>query len=94
MKMGKLKHNCHECGAIDYCGNSYGFCLCTDERFSNLDDEEFYRLAEEDPEIETEPYEECVGCERSYCGGCEYDDLSINYFCKQMANAVYERMMV
>ena len=92
MKIGELNQHCGNCGVTSYCGNPFGFCLCTDDRFSEVDDELYDSAADSVSGLKR--HEACDGC-LSYgddCDTCEYDDEARDYFCEQVADWVYREL--
>jgi len=99
MKIGKLEQHCGECEVIDYCGNGFGFCICTDSRFAEVDEADYYSIAAKTPEIKE--LEICKGCKRPDCDiyryseidyadePCEHMDENRDNFCEQVADYVY-----
>ena len=50
MKIGKLNMHCGECKLIEYCGEPYSdIAICGEERFKDVDEEEFMKLAKTSP---------------------------------------------
>lgn len=47
MEIGKLEQHCGLCGIIDYCAEPFSeLCLCTDSRFTAMDEEQYLKLAQ------------------------------------------------
>lgn len=47
MKICELRQHCGECKVIHLCAEPFSeLCLCTDSRFSNIEEEEYIKLAE------------------------------------------------
>jgi hypothetical protein len=98
MKIKELDQHCGDCSLIEYCGNSYGYSICCDERFEDMEESDYKRIAETATDIK--PFKACKGCERPDCGvyrysddnfanePCEHDEESRNYYCEQIANHV------
>lgn len=103
VKIHELKQHCGNCGVISFCGNPFGYCLCYDKRFTDVE-EEVYRILAESAS-DTKALDECEGCERPDCGAyrysdddfedepCEYEDQSRGYYCNQVADYVYGLMI-
>ena len=103
MKIGELRMHCGNCSIVDYCGNPYGYRICGQERFSDMDDSEYRRIAETLTDIKTFP--DCKGCERSSCEAyrfsendyddddCENRDERLDFYCAQVADYVYSVMI-
>jgi len=104
MKIGELDQRCDECSVIDYCGYSFCYCLCTDDRFTNMEESKFKEIA--DNAINIEEYESCKGCTRPDCGvyryskedyadePCDFEDESRDYYCEQVADFVHEQVLL
>ena len=98
MKIGDLGQHCGNCDVAEFCGNPFGYCLCTDSRFSDTDEADYWIHAEEARNIE--PYEACIGCVTDdRCdylpeegAACEHNDLARDYFCEQIADFVYAKI--
>jgi len=91
MKIKELDQHCGDCGVVEYCGNPFGYCLCHDERFQDLDDEEYRKMAdacEGSSLMYGEWYRKCVGCNEGDCSACENED----FFVTQMADAIYSQL--
>lgn len=90
MKIGSLNQHCGDCGVVEYCGNAYGFCLCYDERFSEMEEQQYIYFAKD---AKTEIYNLCKECSAdSDCCNCDYDDEARDYYCVQIADYVAERI--
>lgn len=104
MKIADLQQHCGDCGVMDYCGEAFCYCLCSDPRFSDIDEVDFERVANSEPFPNFTQYEECVGCTRPDCDvfryskelyadePCEHRDLSRDHFCHQMADYVHKKL--
>lgn len=102
MKIGNLNQHCGECSISEYCGNPFGFCLCTDDRFDSMEESEYIKIAETAPE--TKEFASCEGCKRPDCEAyryseyeyadkdCEYNDEAKDYYCEQIAGYVENTM--
>lgn len=90
MKIKDLDQHCGECAVIDYCGNAYGYCICTDERFSEMPEEEYQKYADKGP---INPYYACGKCEKD-CEGenCDLFAEKRDYECKQIADFVEQEI--
>lgn len=98
MKIKDLNQHCGECGVIEYCGNPFGYCLCNDDRFGDMDEEDYGKIAETATGIN--PFAACEGCRRPDCGSyryseeeyenedCENEDEAKDYRCGQVADFV------
>lgn len=85
-KISELGQHCGECSVIDYCGNPFGYCLCHDERFSNMDEKEYAEIAQG---CRLETYEGCKGCStEDDCSTCDLDDERKDFECKLNAEQV------
>jgi len=72
--------------------------LCRDERFEDIEEEVYNKIADKITEIKM--LEPCIGCTRLDCSiyryseteyadeECEYFDDSIDYYCEQVADYV------
>lgn len=100
MKIKELDQHCGECGIIEYCGNGFGFCICTDTRFGDMEESDYKRIAETAADIKS--LDICDGCKRQDCGpyasptdpadeDCEHADEARDYYCGQIA-AFVEKM--
>ena len=85
MKIGELNQHCGDCPIIEFCGNPFGFCVCSIDSFKDVETERYKEIANN---AETVTYCECVGCDDDNCDGCPCDDESRDYFCEQIANEV------
>lgn len=94
MKIKELDQHCGECGIIEYCGNGFGFCICTDGRFEEMDESDYKKIAESAVNIKS--LDVCDGCKRQECGthtspegsadeDCEHADEARDYYCEQIA---------
>ena len=102
MKIKDLNKHCGECSISEYCGNPFGFCLCTDERFDSMEESEYIKIAETATDIKES--ESCEGCKRPDCEAYrysdneyadedyEYNDDARDYYCKQIADYVENAM--
>ena len=102
-KIGELNQHCGNCGVVEYCGNPYGYCLCTDSRFTDVEEEKYAEIAVNKPW--ENPFAACMGCERPDCGqysygdtdyadeSCENEDESRDYYCNQVADYVEEILL-
>ena len=98
MKIRELSQHCGDCGITEYCGSPDGYSICCDERFGDMEESEYIKIAETATDIKK--FDECVGCERPDCGtywysednfadeACEYDDEERDYCCEQVADYV------
>lgn len=102
MKIKELKQHCGNCGIMEHCGNGFGYCLCHDERFWDMDEDEYGKIAETAKDIK--PFGACEGCTRPDCGSyrysetnyadddCELADEAKDYFCEQVADYVERQL--
>lgn len=98
MKIKKLDQHCGDCGVSEYCGNSFGYCLCKDNRFGDMEENEYKKIAETATAIK--PLDACEGCRRTDCGSyryseedyenedCEHEDEARDFACEQIADFV------
>jgi hypothetical protein len=98
MKIKQLDQRCGDCGVVEYCGNPFGFCLCDDEFFGEIEEKEYKKIADSATGIK--PLDACVGCYRPDCGiyrysatdfageDCEHNDDARDYYCEQIAGFV------
>jgi len=98
MKISNLGQHCGECGLISYCGNPSCYCLCADERFFEVDEYAYERIAENATDIKK--LDVCAGCVRGDCEpyrysetdyadeACEFNDEARDNYCKQVADYV------
>lgn len=98
MKIKELNQHCGDCGITEYCGNTFGYSICCDERFDDMEESEYQKIAEKATNIK--PLAVCTDCDRPDCGvyrysdddfadePCEYDDASRDYYCEQIADYV------
>ena len=98
MEIGTLNLHCGNCGVIEFCGNPFCYCLCSDMRFENIDEDVYAKIADKATGLRA--LEVCAGCVRGDCDvyrcsasdfadePCEYFDESKDYFCKQIAGYV------
>jgi hypothetical protein len=102
MKIKSLEQHCGDCGIIEYCGNAYGYSICCDERFGDVEESEYARIAETATGIKT--LEACIDCVRPDCGAyrynendfadepCEHGDEERDYCCRQIADYVEKQL--
>jgi hypothetical protein len=98
MKIKELEQHCENCILSEYCADSFSYCICDDDRFSDMDVSEFKAFAETD--TDTKALAVCEGCERPYRGfyiyggedcqheDCEHRDDAQKYFREQIAEIV------
>ncbi|MCL2223592.1 MAG: hypothetical protein FWB96_01345 [Defluviitaleaceae bacterium] len=92
MLIGKLGQHCGECGVIDHCGAGFGYSICRDERFADVDDGKYSEIANGNYDIKT--YEGCVNCKTPHedCqgaeGDCEHGEEEANFRARQIADYV------
>lgn len=98
MRIGDLDQHCGNCEVIEFCGKPFCYCLCSDERFENNDEDVYAKIADKATELKA--LEECAGCMRGDCDVYrnsaddfadepgEYFDESKDYFCMQIADHV------
>lgn len=84
MRIGALNMHCGECDIIDFCGNSFGYCVCNQERFQDVDTEEYRKHAEQ---AETTCFSFYSGYEKE-CDVCENEEEARDYYCEQIAEYV------
>ena len=89
MKIGGLNQHCGECRVIEYCGNPYGFCLCNDGRFLEMDEEQFCQIAKHS---EVSSYPGCLNCKHEDCDNCEISDDLLDHYCEQIADYVHRQV--
>ena len=85
MKIGELKQKCGECLLIDFCGESFGFCICENKEFQETEVSVYKEIAEK---AETIPYPLCEGCDKGDCDECDIEDAARDFHCEQIASAV------
>lgn len=102
MKIGNLNQHCVACAVIGFCGNGWGYCLCADTRFSEINEDDYIRIAETSQKLKE--YASCTGCTRPDCDAyrysetdfeneaCEYNDDSIDFKCEQVADYVHKKL--
>lgn len=88
MKIGELKQRCGECQLIDYCGNPWSYCICTQEQFKDVSEETYEKIAET---ASIERYETCKNCPND-CENCVVEDEAVNYRCEQIADFVFAKL--
>jgi radical SAM protein with 4Fe4S-binding SPASM domain len=73
MKIGKLDQHCGDCKVIEYCGDPFDYCLCSDARFEEITEEEYKELTEKIDWSDFKEHPPCVGCSnKESCDGlCE-----------------------
>lgn len=97
-----LEARCGDCPIIEYCDNPFGFAVCHDERFAEMQTSEYLEIAEKFKGADT--LDVCEGCKRSCCdtysdgkGGvfesCEHWDESKDHFCYSVANFVAKQVV-
>lgn len=84
MQIKELNQHCGECELIEHCGNAFGYCICTDERFQEMSEEQYKKLAEQ---AEFKEFKKCEGCFEE-CMGCENEEEEREYRSKQIADFV------
>ena len=90
MKIGTLRQHCGQCSIIDYCGNPYGFCICTNGRFHDLDEHQYNQAAKL---AITLPYSGCQECNMDECEGCDQEDEQRDHYCEQIADYVQQQLI-
>jgi len=102
MKIGELDQHCGNCDVIDFCGNPYGYCLCRDSDFRDVDVSKFKQMA--DTVTDIKPLDVCEGCTRPDCGPykysetdyiddeCVYADDAKDHYCEQVAEYVHRQL--
>jgi hypothetical protein len=90
MKLGELEMHCGECAAIEFCGAGFGYAICSDSRFSDVDDMEYARATDGCPAFDG--YPECAGCESEECWECEHDDGRDDYNAEHFADYVFGKL--
>lgn len=85
MKIGKLNMHCGNCNVIDFCGDPYGYCLCYDARFADMEESTYKQIAEN---CKLVPHDSCCGCDMEYCDGCDKDSERRDCMCEQFADYV------
>jgi hypothetical protein len=95
MKIKALDQHCGNCGVTEYCGNPFGFCLCHDLRFGDMEESEYAKIAENATGIKKLGV--CEGCTRPDCEvyrygddnfadeACEHNDEAKDFYCEQIA---------
>lgn len=91
MIIGGLEQHCGECDIIEFCGNSFGYCICNQNRFENVDTEAYKKHAEE---AATRVFSFCQKCSSADCEGCELEDEARDYYCKQAAEYVATQSLI
>jgi len=84
MKIKKLNMECGKCAMLEYCGEPWRYAICEDERFADIDDRKYAKIAEmythdkaKKYGVQYEPLPECEErekkgeCEGYYCINCE-----------------------
>ena len=101
MKIGELKQRCGSCSVIEYCGNPWFYCLCTDSRFRDIEESFFIEIANS---VDVKAFEGCHECKRGDCEPyfyskadfedeeCENYDEMRDYVCKQIADYVFSKI--
>lgn len=90
MIIKNLNCHCGICSLIEYCGDSFGFCICKDSRFSELEEIKYLRISENANPNEYAPCEECKNL--NGCLDCEHCEESRDFYCNQIANYVEKEM--
>ncbi len=87
-KIGKLEQHCGDCGVIEYCGESYYYTLCTDDRFKDVDEERYKELAEKIDWSDFQKHLPCQNCEKD-CDECEEraedDDVLVRFIADKVS---------
>ncbi|KAK9679484.1 hypothetical protein QE152_g39965 [Popillia japonica] len=89
MKIGDLEMHCGNCNVVEFCGNPYGYCLCYDTRFADVEEDTYRRIAEG---CKSTPHAACYGCEAADCECCDDDDDRLDNMCEQFADYVAEQL--
>lgn len=84
MKIKELNQRCGGCELIDYCGNAFGYCICTDSRFREVEDEQYKKFADN---AEIKAFEACRNC-NELCSDCDIEEEARDYKCRQIADFV------
>lgn len=86
MKIGELNQHCGKCEIIEFCGNSFGYCICNKKCFKNIDTDIYKKYAEK---AVTTAFAFCEKClSEDDCGKCEHEDEARDYYCEQVAEYV------
>ncbi len=95
MKIGKLKQHCGNCGVIEFCGDPFYYCLCNDERFKDITEENYKELAENIGGSDFEPHPSCRGCSGK-CDGCDEEseerDIRVQFIADKVAAQILQRL--
>lgn len=84
MKIKELNQHCGECDLIEYCGNAFGYCICTDSRFQNLEVLDYLKLAECS---KINLFAPCTNCNQ-ICEMCEFEEDAREFEVRQIADFV------
>jgi len=94
MKIGELDQHCGNCTVEWFCGNTFGYLLCTDKRFSDMEQDAYRKLAEQAEDIPS--FDTCYDCERfdhyNNEPACDFTDEPCDFFCEQVADFVAARI--
>lgn len=103
MKIGDLDQHCGNCGVIDFCGNPFGYCLCRNKGFDDIEEDAYSEIAEKATGLKN--LKVCEGCARPDCGiyrysnedfadeECEHMDEARDFLCEQIADYVRKQLV-
>ena len=87
MKIGKLEQHCGDCAIIEHCCED-GYAFCYDNRFANVDEDEFLKLVDKVDWSEFVDHPPCAGCEKDDCTGCDEHSDNLEVRAKYVAEKV------
>jgi len=92
-EIGNLDQHCGNCGVVEHCGDPFYYCLCHDERFTNITEEKYKDLAEKIDWQNYKKHQPCDGCNGN-CDGCDEEaeerDMRVRFVADMVAKALCE----
>lgn len=91
MKIGELDQHCGECEIIEHCCKD-GYSFCYDEKFENVEEEQFLDLAEKVDWSDFVDHPPCVGCRKDDCTDCDEHSENLEIRAKYSAEKISEML--
>ena len=97
MIIGNLNQHCGECNVMEYCGDSFDYCLCEDSRFEDMAEEKYKELAEKIDWSDFKEHPPCVGCNHD-CDECDEEseekDMRVRFIADKVAELLKRQLEV
>ena len=97
LKIGGLEQHCGDCWVIELCGDPFDYCLCTDERFTDITEEKYEELSEKIDWQGFKKHPPCIGCNRD-CDECEEEseerDMRVRFIADKVAELLKRQLEV